>query len=301
MMLMLITAQKPGPRKAESSRVGRAGATVPTPGERQTPPLASVGPKQKQLFNSFAAGRSSLEPSAAQTRPRLAIAPSPCWRSWWSYHGSSSFISNSSTRFSASISAGSSGGSGPRRRRPASAAAPGSPPAPPHSARAALWRDPPPPPKFRSAARPQPPAAAAAAGRPAAHPADQLPDSPRAAQRHQRPAPRRDRLSRRSKLVPHAAAGPNVALRQNPPRPGLRFKPPAAPRPIVSGPPAERRRRRPIASHHRPAVRPGSRASSQWRLRRKQRRREKEKGCGRRPRPSSALSHVWACVRVAGV
>lgn len=187
---------------------------------------ASAGPWAPALAPGGRDGRIRCQVSARSPRPRIpdhppkelsstfhtcrlrgphpqtpATSPSPCWRSRWSYHGSSS-ISNSSTRLSASMLPGTSGGSGLCRRRAASAAAPGCPPAPPPSARAALGRDAPAPPQL-----PPPPP----------------PRVRLAPPNGQRPSERTPGGARSRLLKP--AARPNVALWQSPPRPGRRFKP----------------------------------------------------------------------------
>lgn len=81
---------------------------------------------------------------------------------------------------------------------------------------------------------------------------------------------------------------------------GAAFKPPAAPPPIASGSPAEEQRRRPMASSRRPTVRPVSWASSQWPLRRKQRRRGKREGVRSEAPPSPALGGFWERAPVPG-
>lgn len=72
---MLITVQEPGPAQRSPPGAGPADATVPTPvSARSSPILASVGPEQNKLFNSF--GGQEVKPRAGS---RLAL-PGPAWR-----------------------------------------------------------------------------------------------------------------------------------------------------------------------------------------------------------------------------
>lgn len=135
-VVMVTTVRPPEPAPSLPQRVGQV-RPAPTPGEPGTPQ------------HTASSGRKQMQPVIHHPEPHQQAAhslpnASPCWRSWWLYHDSSSFISNSSTRFSASISASSPGGSGPHCLGPFPATAPGAPRAPPPSVRPALGRATPP-------------------------------------------------------------------------------------------------------------------------------------------------------------